>query len=458
MTGQMLPDTPILWVTLTHIAMLSVCAAVIAPIDDKRRMHIASSAACGLVLIVVVPLLSDFAARLTPIGAPRGPIGPILVLPATFIVFYLALRIAAPKAQSQSIAYVGLHAMVLSFFSSSLAWQVFYTYFSTSGLFERVAYPWTLIYGAVGLVFPFILIGGFVWWERSRKTPRLLSVERGELAIAAMLAVTALCAGTFNPFSPSALLLPSTSELAFLVRTLAFALGAGALYAFDVELRNRRAAVEIASIRHVLDLQHMQYQRSKEAIDTLNATYHDFKHHLLAMRNLTSDEEREKELDEIASKISVYEEEFRTGNPVVDTLLRAKSIEAKRSNINFTCVADGAVCAHMSVLDLSALLGNVLDNALEAERKISEESLRNVHVKIGRVNGFGVLEVENWVGKANIVFGADGLPHSTKDNPERHGYGLKSVRHIIERYEGSMTVGVESGWFRLRVLIPLPTH
>ena len=47
------------------------------------------------------------------------------------------------------------------------------------------------------------------------------------------------------------------------------------------------------------------------------------------------------------------------------------------------------------------------------------------------------------------------LPKTTKGDKTRHGYGLKSVRYIVEKYDGSMTIRTENNWFVVRVLIPI---
>ncbi len=103
--------------------------------------------------------------------------------------------------------------------------------------------------------------------------------------------------------------------------------------------------------------------------------------------------------------------------------------------------------------DLSILIGNALDNAIESVEKISDPDKRLIHVSVNRQKGFLRIRVENCY-EGDIRFVA-GLP-STRKDARYHGYGMKSIRSVVEKYNGSMTVKAEDGWFELRLLFPVP--
>ena len=52
----------------------------------------------------------------------------------------------------------------------------------------------------------------------------------------------------------------------------------------------------------------------------------------------------------------------------------------------------------------------------------------------------------------------DGFPVTTKEDKRYHGFGLKSIRYVVEKYDGSVAVQVEDGMFNLNVLVPLPSQ
>ncbi len=72
---------------------------------------------------------------------------------------------------------------------------------------------------------------------------------------------------------------------------------------------------------------------------------------------------------------------------------------------------------------------------------------------VSRQKSFLRIRVENcYEGEINFV---GGLPSTAKD-ARYHGYGMKSIQSIVEKYNGSMTVKAADGWFELRILLPIP--
>ena len=105
-------------------------------------------------------------------------------------------------------------------------------------------------------------------------------------------------------------------------------------------------------------------------------------------------------------------------------------------------------------MDLSALFGNALDNAMEGVKKLSDPDKRLIHLSVARQKGFLRIPVENcYEGDLNLK---SGMPASTKQDKRYHGFGLKSIQAIAAKYGGSMTIGSKDGWFELRILFPLP--
>ena len=107
----------------------------------------------------------------------------------------------------------------------------------------------------------------------------------------------------------------------------------------------------------------------------------------------------------------------------------------------------------MHPMDISALFGNALDNAIESVCKIADPDKRLIHVSVARQKNFLRIRIENCF-EGDIQF-ENGMPVTKKQGQGIHGYGTKSIRKIAERYNGSMTIDTKDHWFELRVLIPL---
>ena len=101
-------------------------------------------------------------------------------------------------------------------------------------------------------------------------------------------------------------------------------------------------------------------------------------------------------------------------------------------------------------MDLTAILGNLLDNALEGART-APASQRFLRLTVRRIHDMLVLKVENGTGSAPLQAG--GKLQTTKADKARHGWGLKSVQTAAERYDGTLRTDWQDGVFRAVVTL-----
>lgn len=196
-----------------------------------------------------------------------------------------------------------------------------------------------------------------------------------------------------------------------------------------------------------------QYRLTKENIALINQKSHDLKHHIRAMRK-ASQEEIDKYLDEMEENVQIYEAIVKTGNDVFDTILTEKSLYCKNRGIQVTCVADGSQMEFINTVDLYALLGNAMDNAIEAVEKFQEVEKRQIDVMIYRQENFLVMNVINPIPE-RLVYDEE-LPITTKSDRKVHGFGLRSMQYIVKKYDGFLNISEEDGCFSLKILMPIP--
>lgn len=196
-----------------------------------------------------------------------------------------------------------------------------------------------------------------------------------------------------------------------------------------------------------------QFQLSRENISYLNQKVHDLKHHIHAMRH-ADPAEVDRYLAEIEGSVRTYESIVHTGSAVLDTILTEKSLYCKDHGITITCMADGSQMDFMNMIDLYAVLGNAVDNAIEEVGKFEEKEKRQIDVLIYRKQQFLAIHVTNPM-EGQLVY-EEGLPVTTKGSRIVHGFGLRSVRHILKKYDGFLTIQEEDGCFSLLMLIPVP--
>lgn len=212
---------------------------------------------------------------------------------------------------------------------------------------------------------------------------------------------------------------------------------------------------ELFTMNMLMKQQEAQYELTRENIDLINQKCHDLKHQVRALRGVADDESKERYLKELEQSVEIYGAIVKTGNDVLDTILTEKSLACQAKGIKINCVADGSKLEFVDSVDLYGILGNAVDNAMEAVGKFSNPHMRLIDIAIFARDRFLVINITNPV-KEKITF-KNGIPVSTKPHNGYHGYGLRSIRHSLERYDGTMYASVNNQTFELKMLIPLPS-
>lgn len=101
-----------------------------------------------------------------------------------------------------------------------------------------------------------------------------------------------------------------------------------------------------------------------------------------------------------------------------------------------------------------ALYSNALDNAMEAVCKLDDVEKRIIFVSVKEELGMAIIHVENNYTGELIM--ADGIPRTSKGDEFYHGYGVKSICMVVEKYDGNMALLPQNGIFNLNITIPVP--
>ena len=225
------------------------------------------------------------------------------------------------------------------------------------------------------------------------------------------------------------------------------------LYMQNALFKKSAMSAELRVLNMLHRQQEKQYAVSKENIDLINQKCHDLKHQIAALRDIVSEEEREEYLKEIEDSIQIYSAIVKTGNEVLDTLLTEKSLQCVKRNISIDCAADGTLLTFFDPVDLYTIFGNAIDNAVESVEKLAEQEKRQIDVMVYRQQNFLLIHIVNPI--ADTLRFEDDLPVTTKKDKDYHGYGLKSIRRTVKKYDGFVTISTEDDWFSLKILIPL---
>lgn len=211
---------------------------------------------------------------------------------------------------------------------------------------------------------------------------------------------------------------------------------------------------ELLTMNLLWQQQKDQYRLTRENIDLINRKCHDLKHQVKALRHMGDDDNKERYLRELEQSVQIYDAIVKTGNEVLDTILTEKSLYCEEQGIKISCVVDGNSLNFMDPVDLYAILGNALDNAIEEVGKIKDRKKRLIDVAVFTREKFLVIHISNPV-EGDVQF-KGGLPVTTKSDKGYHGFGLRSIRHNVQQYGGYMNVSVKNQSFILKMIIPLP--
>lgn len=226
------------------------------------------------------------------------------------------------------------------------------------------------------------------------------------------------------------------------------------LYVQTELFKKSAMARELVAMELLMKQQESQYALSRENIDLINRKCHDLKHQVRALRTMEGEESKEKYLSELEQSMEIYGAIVKTGNEVLDTILSEKSLLCQASGITINCVVDGSRLSFINSADLYAIMGNAIDNAMEAVGTFAKREMRLIDIAIYTRDKFLVINITNPLDR-ELRF-RNGLPVSTKSKNGYHGFGLRSIRHNVRQYGGHISVTAEGGSFELKMVIPLP--
>lgn len=210
--------------------------------------------------------------------------------------------------------------------------------------------------------------------------------------------------------------------------------------------RSRKVQDELSLTRRLWQQDVRQYERSKQTIDILNFRYHDLKNQMsLLLRDHTV-------YQEITDSLAAYYDDVRTGNEALDVVLTEKSILCRQKQIVLTRIADGTCLRQLGPVDLYSVLGNMIDNAVEYLSGIEDTEKRIITVMIRRTGDMDMIRVENYLDQQPQS--VQGIPITTKQDKDSHGFGLKSIQYIIKKYGGIMRISTEDHLFAVTVAVP----
>lgn len=206
---------------------------------------------------------------------------------------------------------------------------------------------------------------------------------------------------------------------------------------------NKGNANELAMVERLLQEERARYKLEKENIDLINMKYHDLKHMLES--DIPASEKARLE-----GEISAYERTADTGNDALNVVLFRKNSYCSSHNINLSCLIDGKKLAFMSKYDLYSLFNNAIDNAIHSVMNLPDEK-KIISITDTGGSNYVNIHIENYfAGEIKFV----GNDPQTNGDQRFHGYGVKSMRYVTEKYGGVLNIRTSGDVFIVDIFLP----
>lgn len=268
------------------------------------------------------------------------------------------------------------------------------------------------------------------------------------VAILGMFGIIALSEQSFIPLSDTSLTTWLILSLMLMMSVLFFNLS-----------RQYEMEKEIARLKaEQTELLERDYQTLNNSYSINAKLFHDVHNHIeILYRFLTQGQANDalQYLDDIHTPMQEIIETVWTGDEATDFLINSKITLAQQHNIHTKINIEFPRHTNIRSADLTAILGNLLDNALEATLSTQGKS-HFINLTIRRINDMLIIKVENDCEIAFLDNNED--LQTTKSDNGLHGWGLKSARTAAERYDGTIETSCSENLFCAVVTLSYKTH
>ena len=211
--------------------------------------------------------------------------------------------------------------------------------------------------------------------------------------------------------------------------------------------------------KRLSDFQDSVLKKQREEVQniyqTMRAWRHDYHNHMQAIKALLSmgkKEELSEYLDNLEKDLDSIDIAIRTGNVGLDAILSSKVSIARKNNIEVNCTAKVPQDLKVSDVHLCAIVGNLMDNAIEACEKITDGTVpRFIRIYIGLFKSQLYISVSNSTCEKH----RRRLSELVTSKLGEHGFGLRRIDKLAEKYDGYVNRKNEPGIFATEVMLPV---
>lgn len=298
--------------------------------------------------------------------------------------------------------------------------------------------------------FPYIIMAAIIYWGIIRKNAGKGEMKNRDirmvlLALAILLTAIIISVLVDQVGAGNSRLLQNV-----FCKLYAFICSMLAIFMAYFMSRQNRILRENEIMENMLHNMSEQQKLSRETINIINIKCHDLKYRISKISQIEDAGHQKEYIESVKGALAIYDNIFQTGNEALDLVLTEKSLLCSEYNIKLSSMVDGSVLNFMNTTDVYALFGNLLDNAIECVMKETDEEKRIISLSVNRKNQGSYIHAENYCNEP-VVF-EDGLPVTTKKDKDYHGFGVRSIRYLVDKYKGTVLMREEEKRFLVDIM------
>lgn len=221
---------------------------------------------------------------------------------------------------------------------------------------------------------------------------------------------------------------------------------------YDFIVRSLSDAYEKILLKKENQYYESQLKNMEQSTAAWKKLRHDLKNHFIVLKgmlDLGEEEQAKIYLDDFIQNEFGNKQEVQSGNTAIDSILNYKMLEAEQHSVMLDLDVQIPEQLAVSSQAMSVILGNAIDNAIEAAKETEE---RCVSVILQYTKGRLLIQISNpYSGELHL--GTSGEYLTKKAEKENHGFGLKSIRDVVEKSGGVMNIEAKEGRFILTILL-----
>ncbi|WP_025690426.1 ATP-binding protein [Paenibacillus zanthoxyli] len=224
------------------------------------------------------------------------------------------------------------------------------------------------------------------------------------------------------------------------------------LFTFKIANRKLKFMHRTTLLQKQIDYYEKHFAKNQASFNQIKRIIHDTNKHLLLVDKYIQEGQFMKASEHIRLVLQKVDDpchKLVTGNLVIDALVNPALDSVHQENILIKHDIHISIShMHIEQYDLCVILGNILDNAVEAVRQVRKTNDRFLHIRIFTNSSSLIINV------ANSCQSTVNLKSTWKKEREMHGLGLKNIKRVTEKYGGHLHIDVKNCRFEITAVLP----